>query len=182
MQVIDREGSFQVDIIDYGLNHKKETGTYSVFVKVRARTKWEPTTKTWDDWTAYEAEAAGFLNVVKRDHTLNDDQIRRLVEHAGWDGHWKSIQEHTWQPTPCQVSIKKKTYQGNETFDVDWINAFDDTPRSGMADADFQSLEQQFGAPCRALASSSKRNTTVPADKPADPPPAKTEGGDDIPF
>ena len=170
MKPIDRVGTFQADIIEYGLQ-KYESGAVAVAVKCLIRSQWNPESQLWDDWSGYEQhEAGGFLNVVKKDGTLNSNQVEALVQHAGWDGQLSSIANEQWRPTPCQIKVDPNEYKGKTTFQISFINQFDRIPGAvGNVNIDeAKSMDAQHGGALRALLANARRNGTRPA-KPVGP-------------
>lgn len=176
-QQIDRDGVFQGVITEYGLREKSETGTLAVAIKAQLDAMWNG--EGWDDWKQFEMEASGFLYIIKKDGSPNTGQVESLVRFAGWDGTLKSLVDGTWQPTPCQFTIKPNEYQGQTSYRIDFINEHDRVPgqMSNVTDDKLKALEAKFGAPLRAIAGSAKRNATPPAaekmPKPKKGPPAK---------
>jgi len=120
-----------------------------------------------------------------------------LIRFAGWDGTLKSLIDGTWQPTPCQFTIKSNEYQGQTSYRIDFVNEYSRVPgqMSNVTDDKLKSLEARFGSSLRAIAGSVKMNAKPASDakmpKPKKSPPAKPEtvpadagdeGGDPIPF
>jgi len=181
-QQIDREGVFQGIITEYGLREKSETGTLAVAIKAQLDAMWNG--EGWDDWKEFEMEASGFLYIIKKDGQPNTGQVESLVRHAGWDGALKSLIDGTWQPTPCQFTIKANEYQGKTDYRIDFINELNRVPgqMSNVTDDKLKALEAKFGAPLRAIAGSAKRNAAPAADakmpKPKKAAPAPTPAKD----
>lgn len=169
-QPCDREGTFQAEIIEYGLK-EFDSGSVAVTVKVLLHKLWDVDSETWVDWLEYQMEAYGNLFVIKKDKTLNTSQVEALVSHAGWDGNFDSIQNSTWEPKPVQVVIKADTYKDETRYQVAFVNDFERKPGGlGTIDAaKAKELSVRYGGELRALAASAKMNATKPAAKPKPP-------------
>lgn len=191
----DRDGAFRGTIQEYGL---KEFPSGAVAIKYRADLEeiYNFDTESWHPCSDWDMEVYGDCFVVKKDGSLNTASVSSLVDHAGWDGQFKSIQDATWEPTPCQFSVKRSEYEGKVYFNAAFINGFDDTPGGGalpmLEPAKVSSLDAKFGSAMRVLTANKMRNQTAPpagAKPPAPPKPAAKEPpkvhaatGDDIPF
>lgn len=195
-QKIDREGTFQGLILEYGLREEK-SGSLAVTVRARLDRIWDSETEIWQDWQEYEMEADGFLYIIKKNGEPNNGQIESLVKFAGWDGTIASISESTWHPTPCQFSIEANEYQGKTTYRIAYINENNRIPgQLGNVSADkLKALEVKYGASLRAIAGSARMNAKPAADakmptpknsapaKPAEPElAAAATTGNEIPF
>lgn len=192
-QPVDREGQFRADIIAYGLK-EMESGAMSVSIRAKLTQFYDGV--EWLPWEEYGMEAEGDIWIVKKDNGgLNSNGVQSLVNHAGWDGNMESIVNETWQPSACQVAVKREEYKGNVRFKIAFVNDWNRTPgaMSNIDAAKAKELQARFGAQLRAIAGNVKRNGSPPASKPATPPPARAvaptsvppSGGDksdDIPF
>jgi hypothetical protein len=192
---IDRVGDFQACIYEYGLQ-EYDSGAVAIAAKATISAMWNPDAESWDDWTSYDVEALGYLFIVKKDGTVNDKQVDALVNHCGWDGNIASIINATWQPTPCQVKIAPNTYNGETTYRISFLNAFDRVPGGSFGNVDVvkaKELEARHGAALRAIVGNAKRGTAPPNGKsrPASPPKAHAAAAskaevasakDDLPF
>lgn len=194
-QPIDREGTFQGLIVEFGLR-EYDTGSLAVAIRAKLDTHWNE--DVWEDWREFEFEASGFLYIIKKNGEPNNGQVESLVRFAGWDGTLKSISEGTWQPIPCQFTVKANEYQGQTSYRIEFINEHDRVPgqMSNVNDDKLKNLEARFGSQLRAIAGSAKRNASPsPADKMPKPKKAPAKApepamsasvppvqGDDIPF
>lgn len=167
----DREGTFKADIIEYGLK-EHESGAVSLNIQCALGELWDRDNKVWDEWAQHDMRAFGSLNLVKKDGTLNQTQIKSLVEATGWNGDFAAIANCTWQPLRCQVQTKRNEYEGNVSFRVNWVNPVDAEPGSGLSNIDpdkAKALNARFGGNIRALAGNATRNATPAAGKPPAP-------------
>lgn len=168
----DREGSFRATITAFGLK-QMESGAISVAIKATLTELFSD--GVWHPWAEYEMEAEGDQWIVKRDGNLNQGAAEALIRHAGWDGNMESIVGETWQPTPCQVTVKREEYEGKARFKIAFVNAFDRTP-GGLSNIDAakaKELQARFGGQLRAIGGNTKRQgAPVPNGKPAVPAPA----------
>lgn len=173
MQPCDREGTFKARIESYGVK-ELESGAIAVSICAHLTDIWNG--ETWEPWGDYQQEALGDLWIVKKDSSINNNQVEALIKNAGWDGDIASIVDEKWNPTPCQVVVKADTYKDQTRFKIAFLNALDRAP-GGMGNVDSKKakeLQTRFGAQLRAIAGNAKRNGSAPAPatKPAVPPPA----------
>lgn len=168
MSLIDREGTFRADIIEYGLK-EQESGSVAVAIQVALLEQWNG--DGWDDWKDYGMEAFGDLWIIKKDGTLNQRQVEALVKHCGWDGSFGSIVDRTWSPSLCQVVIKADTYNDETRYKVSWVNDYEKRPgQLGTIDpAKAKDLQVRYGADLRAIVGNAKVNSSKPFGKPAAP-------------
>lgn len=190
----DREGIFRAVIVEYGLK-EMDSGAIAVSIKASLKDLWN--NGDWAEWAQYEMEAEGDLWIVKKDSGgPNKSQIEALCRCAGWDGNLESIVAGTWQPTPCQVVVKRDEYKGNVRYKIAFVNAYDKTPGalSNVDDTKARELQTRYGAQIRAIAANVARNGTPTNGAPPPPPAAASkatapappvsiaDGGADIPF
>jgi len=168
-QQVDREGVFRAEIKAYGLR-AMESGSVCVTIQAALFHFWEG--DAWIPWSEYDMEATGDIWIIKTDGTLNDGAAKSLINNAGWDGSIESIVNETWQPTPCQVTIKANEYKGQRSLKIAFVNDFDRTPGGlGNVDSDrAKAFQAKFGPSLRAMLGNAKRNTAPPAGKPKAPP------------
>jgi hypothetical protein len=191
----DREGSFRGKIVEYGMK-EFASGTVAIKFKAELTEIYDFGNKCWEPWGEYQMEVFGDVFVVKKDGTLNEDAIKSLVDNAGWNGSFHSVEDKTWEPVPCQFSVKRSDHNGKTYFNASFINAFDSVPGGTMPKLDegkVKSLDTRFSAQLRALVGNKMRNQDSPTanSKPPAPPAAKPEavaaaaskpGDDGIPF
>lgn len=194
MQACDREGAFRAVISDYGLK-EMESGAVAVAIKARLTDFWDAANGEWIPWEQYEMEVEGDIWIVKKDGGgVNQNGAESLMRHAGWDGSLESISNATWQPTACQVVVKRDEYKGNVRYKIAFVNALDRTP-GGLSNVDpakVRELETRYGAQFRAIGGNIKRNAPPAVGRPASPPasaapprppePAAASSNDKIPF
>lgn len=173
MNAPDREGSFRAEITEFGI---KQFDSGAVGVSIRARlTEWYSITEAkWYPWNDYETEAEGTIFIVKKDNTVNQLGADSLIKYAGWDGNIESITNGTWQPTPCQVAIKREEYKQQAQMRIAFINDWHRTPggMSNVSPEDAKAMQVRFGAQFRALVGNAQRNNMPATGRPATPPPA----------
>jgi hypothetical protein len=184
MQPVDREGVFRGVIAEYGT--KEFTGG-TIAIKFRAELTELYDGEQWHPWTDYQQEVYGDSFVVKKDGSINEAAVNSLVNHAGWDGTFASVNDATWKPTPCQFKVVSEEYKGKTYYKVDFINGFDDVPGGGgLPKIDGQKakgLDARFGSQLRAIAANKMRNQSAPpagAKPPAPPKPAAKEHARDL--
>lgn len=187
---VDRPGVFRGQITDYGLS-KYESGAIAVRVLARLDQYWgaavDGAEPEWIDWPAGEMEADGNVFIIKKDKSINQNQVQSLMKATGWDGSIVSINSKAWQPEPCQFVINEEEYQGNVQRRISFVNEYDRVPggMSVLDDSEAKALEAQFGGQIRALKGNAARNTEKAKGKPPTPPKkpaAAATGSDDTPF
>lgn len=178
---MDREGDFQIQIKEYGIQ-KYDSGATAIAVVADVLAQYNHETGEWDDWSGYDVIARGYLNIIKKDGTVNTSQVEALSKHCGWTGSLAMIAEGDWKPTPCQCSIQENTYKDQTSYRINFINAFDRVPGGigTMKPEDAKALDMQFGGALRAAAGNANHGKTTPAGKPASPPSRK--GVKDHPY
>lgn len=172
MDPCDREGTYRVgEVLNYGL--KKFEGSTSVAVALHVRLV---ELLHEGEWYPVDQECYGDVWILKKNNGgPNQKSVESLIEHAGWDGNLESIANGTWKPTPFQVTTKADEYQGNVSYKINFVNAWDAKPRGagslGTASADdAKQLQNQWGSQLRALAGNRMRPQPPAASKPATPP------------
>lgn len=187
---IDRTGDFRGAIVDYGLK-EESSGSVAIVIEAKVESQWNEETKQWDSWQQYdEHRATGYVYIIKKDGSLNENQVKALCQFAGWDGDLASIAKNTWTPTPCQFKVETDEYQGQTRYRISWLNEYDRTP-GGMgqvSDEKLKLLNQRFAGPLKAIASVAKKAPAVPNGKPKPPAPARelvtaeNTPKDEVPF
>jgi hypothetical protein len=201
MSQFQYEADCRVNIVEYAL---KEMDSGAVAIGIRCQIiEWFGTPegggdKVWFDWREYGEEVTGDIWIVSgkdKGNKLLEKAIESLVNHAGWDGTLESVSNGTWQPTPCQVSVKKENYKGTDYFKASFVNDYNRTPgalAAGVKPEKAKELQNRFGSQLRAIVGNKMRNQAPPSagSKPPAPPQAKREvaaaaskpGDDGIPF
>ena len=162
-------------IIEYSLAEMK-SGSVALNVKVRIADYYDQGVGAWVDCREQDYESEGAFWIVKKDGSLNHDQIQALVQHCGWDANFESITNRTWHPTPASYVNQEDNYQEQTRYRVAFPAAFDATPGLGAISPEkAKALQNQHGAAMRALTGNIKRaETPAPSGKPTPPtPPAK---------
>lgn len=172
---LDRGGHFRATIDSYGLEKSKTSNAHAVVIKCTVLEQYDFDSDAWVDWRSFEPhEVWGRIWIIGKDGKVNATAAEALVKNAGWDGDILSIQNQTWQPFQCSVSVEESTWEGKTSFKVGFVNGFDETPSGKLGNVDEVSAKQlatQFGASFRAIAGSVKQNAAaVPNGKPAAPP------------
>lgn len=176
--VVDRDGTFRAEIVGYGLK-EMESGAVSVALQVRL-VEWfgqeagsEP---QWYDFSMMNMEAEGDFWIVSgrdRGNKVNEMAAKSLIDNAGWDGMFDSIQNQTWEPTPCQVVVKTEEYKGQKRRKISFLNDWNRTPGANLSNVTpekVKELSMRYGSQFRAIAGNTKRNGAQPASMPTPPP------------
>lgn len=185
-QPCDREGNFKAHILDYGIR-KADSGAIAVTIKAQLMALWDSEQQDWIPWSEYDQEAWGDIWVVKKDGSLNENAVKSLINHAGWDGTLESIANKTWQPADCQVQIQENKYQGETTYRVSFVNDLERIPGgiNSLSQQEVGALAAQYGAPLRALAGTAlnaKKSAPKPGSRPAAPPKKPAAKPADVPV
>ncbi len=169
---LDRVGRFRGKILSYNLNAAK-SGAKSVFMIVEIDEIHQD--GEWFDWREYGMQVSGDVWIIKKDGTLNGNQVRALTDHAGWDGDIVAISNGSWQPTPVQITAEENEYNGHTSYRIQWINAYDSEPSGGNVSLDdATAMAAKFGSQLRAIAGNGARNSAPPAGAPETPKPKAT--------
>ena len=175
---IDRPGTFRGRITEYGLVEASSDGnsrSQGVSIKAVLTAAWNQENQDWDDWSEYDVEAAGVVNIVRRDGTVNQGGVESLIKYAGWNGNLESLIDDSWQPTDCQFTIKEEgpnDYHKETVYRLAFVNDFNRVPgQVGNVTAErAKELQNQYGAQFRALAGNAVRNAVAaPQGKPKMP-------------
>jgi hypothetical protein len=177
-------GTFRGQITSYGIN-SAESGAVAINITVGITEIFHE--GEWFDWTAENMEVSGDIWVVKKDNTINEKQVRALVDFAGWDGSFVSVSSGTWQPTPVQISVDEDTYKNVTRYKISWVNAYDSTPGGGNVSPEkAKEFQTRYGSQLRALVGSAKTAATSPATgkptKPAVKPKAAPAPAEQLPL
>lgn len=165
---LQQAGTFRGRIVAYSLN-EAESGATSIFLTVAIDEVFSE--GEWYDWASYGFEVSGDMWVIKKDRSINERQVRALMDCAGWDGSIIDVTERRWEPRPVQIQVEEDSYKDELRYRIAFINAFDRTPGGGNVSAEkAQALHQQYGSQLRALATNAVRNAAPP---PADSGPVK---------
>lgn len=172
----DRSGTFRGQITEYSVS-EYDSGALAIHLQVAVEDYFNPETRQWDDWREYEVVGDGNIFIGKKSGEVNEKAFTSLVEHAGWDGSLKSVDEKMWQPTPIQFTVEADEYKNQIRYRLGFINAYNSVPgnATSVTSSRVAELESKFGAKFRALASTVKRSSSKPPTSgPAAPPPRKT--------
>jgi hypothetical protein len=157
---------------------KVPSGAIVLNITARIDEYWDPDEKAWMDCRPNEFEIDGALWLWGTDENrnkLNQIQATALIRHCGWDRSSVSLQEKTWQPTPCGFTTELNKYKNDGSYHIVWINGYEEVPQGGQMSAeDAQALDNRYGGELAALAGNVARaETPPPSGAPATPPPAK---------
>lgn len=167
MTWLEREGTFQVQVIDCGV---KETDSGAVMVNFQFNVLRQWDGEQWgEDW-AFGYECRGAFCLVKKDGALMEDQVKRLVEALGWSGALVELQDGSMNGRMCQIDVKGEEYQGKTYYKATWIRPFDAVPGGGgiakLEDGRLAQLQARFGGQIRSLAGP-VAGTPAPPKRPA---------------
>ncbi len=168
MPPIDREGIFRADVVDIGFRPPKP-GVMTRMVALKLLITEALVGNEWEDWRLHGFDAYGDVCIIKKDGTVHERGVETLRDALGWDGSAASIEDGTFMPWPCQITVANDEYEGKIRLKVKWINHYHAS--GGMKKAtpeDTKGFDAQHGAAMRAICT--KATTKPPA------------AGDDIPF
>ena len=184
-------GTCRGSIISYELGGSSSKAV-PINVVARIDEYWDLAEQAWKDCRSHEFEVGGALWVIKKDGSLNANQIEALAQHAGWDGDLTSIVHETWKPTPCAFTVQEDNYKDEARFRIAWLNDYERVPTAGTISAEkAKALQNQYGSQLRAVVGNIARNSISPPSEGPSPvaspsqslaEEAKTVEGDDIPF
>tara|TARA_B100001123_G_scaffold379661_1_gene448752 strand:+ start:803 stop:1372 length:570 start_codon:yes stop_codon:yes gene_type:complete len=187
-QRIDRQGTFQGRVIDYGV---KKAKSGAVAVTVHAEIDAALIGDDWEDWSEFEFDAFGDLWVVGKTGEVLEWTARDLCEHAGWDGDLESISSGTWEPPAVVFHVQPNEYEGIVRYRLSRIVDPEKPNRGTIAGLDgdeVKALQAEHGAALRACvgdlveepaAAKPKRKRKKATTVPPDGGPTST---DEIPF
>lgn len=166
---MDREGTARIQIIDYTM---REFASGSVCISLRANVTGFWDNDQWQDWREYGVTVEGDVFIINKQGQLLDRAVQSLINHAGWDGDFRSANDGSWKPTPCQCTIKANEFNGITSYKINFINSYDQDPArgGGLTPEKARELANKFGPAMRALAGNVQRNAPPPdAAKPIAP-------------
>jgi hypothetical protein len=170
MPLPDRAGTFRAIIRQSGFQSNDATGsagfTYEAFL-----TEWYSTQEDkWHDCSDQDFAITGYLNLVKRDGSVNERGRNTLIEVFGWDGadfNWFATMSDA-NPR-CQLVVEYEEYKGKQVPKPQWINPADAKPGGLFKKAsatEISAAASKFGAKFRSL------GTVAKVTPPKSPPPA----------
>jgi hypothetical protein len=169
--MLKREGTFRVTPKSWTLE-EYDSGSAAIAYELEVVQQYHTEdggvwSEVWPDgYTTYHRAF-----IVKKDGSLNDQTIKRLVAAGLWDGDWGALEG----PPPtnrCIVTVKEDEYNGRVSYKADWPQADTDTPQvsgSGFKPADptlLASMRQRFGSATKAIV-----GKPATAGRPVPPPP-----------
>lgn len=182
---IDREGTFRGQITDYALQASGQDDSQALQLRFKCSLDELYNGSEWEDWRVYQFEAWGSVNLVKRDGSVNTVAAERFIQSTGWDGDIDALNAMTWQPRPCQFSVKQDEYNGQVRFVVAFIDPWDRQPGGlkPMDDQEVHAVKARYGSAFRAIVSKLQGSQSAqPAAQPAvAPPPANRPGPAPVP-
>jgi hypothetical protein len=176
---LQEEGDFRIQIVEYGVK-ERDSGAVCISTKAKILDRWIHATPDkdgyWESWATYDdVHVYGDFYIVlsrERGNKLNDTQITALVEYCGWSGTLSTVQDGSWQPTPCQASVESNTYKDKTNYKMSWLNAFGSSPAGYIDNAAMKRIEAKHASAMRAIAGNVARNAEPPTGGPAPAPPA----------
>lgn len=185
---MNQEGDFRVLITEYGAK-ERESGAICISTSAKVLARWMPAADDkdgyWESWKEHDVIVYGDFYIVlsrEKGNKLNERQIESLVSFCGWDGTLSSINDGTWQPTPCRASVKANEWNNETFYKMSWLNDYESTP-GGMGvldDAAIKRIEAKHATAMRAIAGNAVRNAAPTEDKPAPAPaPAPQQSASD---
>lgn len=108
------------------------------------------------------------FNVIKRDDSINEINVRMLKESLGWDGaSFVTLNETDWSAVDVQIRVDDETGSDGKSYRcVKYLNHKDYTGPNVVGKADAQSvtsLDQKYGAMLRALTGAPKNGAKASA-------------------
>jgi hypothetical protein len=164
---LTQTGTFRGHIVNYGLTESQNKAT-AICITLQIEDIFDK--GEWYDWREYDLEVSGDLWIIKKDGSLNEQQIRAVTQYANWDGNLLSVVNHTWEPSAIQVVVQENIFKENVSYRINWINAYDSIPGGGNITPDkAKELQSRYGSQLRAMVGNVVRNSSPPASKPTLP-------------
>ena len=180
MEDIDRAGRFKARISEVGFSNKEGSEAVQWWAKCHAQEFFDEQQQQWVPWSEYDQGITAFLNIIKKDGTPNDSQIKNLIEALGWDGvdfAWLDTVEN-FSDKIVQITCEYQEYNGKTSLRVAWLNPenFEGVQLKKLDASQVKSLNARYGSMLRAIAPP-KQAATAPAPGAAKapakaPPPA----------
>ena len=176
MPYIEQTGEFRGDIISYDAD-EKDSGAVGIKIEVLIKEALEGA--NWLNAEEYNFTVIGRIYVVGRGGKVIKRNAEALMEHAGWDGTFKSIADKTWIPTPIGVTVACEEYpkgSGDKFYKIEWVNAYERNigGKTALNASLGQQLDQKFGSQFRGM------SKQAPLSKFLQPDAAEKDA--DVPF
>lgn len=168
MPPVDRIGTFQGEIKDFGVAKTSKKELPQFIVTLLATKIYDDVNEVWEDWSEFEQTITGyFVLVTTDDHgkpvkCLNYDQV---MEAVGWDGEtFSSLAAMALKGKTVQFRVQEDTYDGNTILKANWIAAADaELGLRKLTGKDLTDLDAKFQV------GSSKKPATAATPKKVDP-------------
>ncbi|QDU61266.1 hypothetical protein Pan216_21200 [Planctomycetes bacterium Pan216] len=163
-QEIQQAGNFRGDIVSYWLK-EAESEAVAIGIEVKILDVWHE--GEWCDWSEHNLVARGDLWVIKKDGSINRQQVESLAKSTGFEGNLEAIINQEWDPHPVSIVVQEDSYKDQIRFRISWINNYDATPGGGnISPEKAKQLQQKFGGEFRAIAGNQTRNEAKPKGRP----------------
>jgi hypothetical protein len=149
---------------------KKDTGTLQLGLEFEVHQK-----MVQGEWCTCESgRITGYLNLIKKDGSDNESNLKRLVKVFGWDGTLRFLRDKL-TGKECQITTQWREYDGKKRIEVQWVNHVDDegggvTPND---DATQAALAAEFDSRFKAAIGGIAVSAPMPK-RPAPAVPAKS--------
>jgi hypothetical protein len=180
---LDREGIFRARPLEFGLKKFDNSSSVAIAIRFKILDQLNQANE-WESWQSYDVEVDGDFYIVKKDGSMHEDQIKRLINSLNWDGDFDTIFADEFLPTDCQITVKSESYDGKEYYKATWISPYDYTPKQKfqVSSNDLSELKSQFGAKLRAIASNVKSNSKPIPQTARQSPTTKPMEEDKLPY
>lgn len=187
MEKITNPGTYKAKIINHAVNATKK-GFPQLVINILLQERYDDVNDEWVEWSEYEQGGIGYLVLYNAEgELLNNKQV---MQATGWDGvDFSELDNLDLSDCIVQVRIDEDEYNGKTQLKVNWIDAEDATPGTGLKKLDaseLKSLSKRFlGGKSNVKPAKPKptpKKTTTKKGKSSPPPPPAPKKSDDEPY
>lgn len=164
MQKLTQDGTYRGKILAHGVSETKN-GYPQFNGNFVALEMWDEDEGQWVDYSEYDAAMMGYFVLVGGDNTplLNMTQVMKAI---GWDGQsFAGLDNMDLSHTIVQFRLEWKTYEGNESLQVTWIDHENATPGIQVKKLDAEGLKNLDSKYNSVLRKVSGKSTPVATKK-----------------
>ena len=181
---VDRCGTFRFDgVLETGVSENRDDkgALKSVTFSVRLIMDeyWDEEEQQWVDWSEYDMETVGFLNLFYRDkktgNIISSMTFEQVTKVFGWDGRSiKQLADGDYSQLRGQIRIAENTYEhAKSPFQVVWLDVFDANPVRQLKKLDSAGVSKLDKELALVLQASGKAPVAASAKKSSKPAPPK---------
>jgi hypothetical protein len=173
MSLINQSGYYHGVIVDGGLSQSTGGGFPQEVLELRANQVYDPEGQEYLPADPENNEIRAYLVLIdsKDRETLNCKQLKKVID---WDGaSLVALSEMDLAETPIAFRVEERTYNGNTSLQVTWIDDLEASPTrtvQKLAKEGVVALQQRYAS---VLASTKAPAKPVSAKAPAKPKASK---------